>query len=399
MHRLLLLVTTLLFALPSCADQAAGLESPAESYGLSSDEESPGSYLGVDITDVTPERLAALKLKDERGVEVTTVDQDAPAGKAGIREHDVILTMNGTVVESAAQLRRMIRETPPGRVVTFGLSRDGQLSTVQVQLADRRKAFSHNFANNKDLHVEIPPLPSMPDFDLPVSVVVVHSSMRSGLAVENITPQLGEFFGVKQGKGVLVRSVEKGSRAEKAGFRAGDVIIRVSDQLVQDTSDFSHVLRAHPGGMVGVVIVRDKKEQTLSLPLPEHKDSGDLFQETFDPPDVDIDAETSLDLSEMQAEMAHLLPQMRLAIEQSRRARDEARLGIEQARGAAEDAERRTRIEEARSALKARCQPYSCPEERERERRKFEEQLRRLEKQNRTMERIRHEMKGDWDAI
>ena len=45
------------------------------------------------------------------------VDQDAPAGKAGIKEHDVILTMNGTAIESGAQLRRMIHETPPGRMV------------------------------------------------------------------------------------------------------------------------------------------------------------------------------------------------------------------------------------------------------------------------------------------
>jgi serine protease Do len=60
--------------------------------------------------------------------------------------------------------------------------------------------------------------------------------------VENLTPQLGEFFGAKDGNGVLVRSVEKGSRADKAGLRAGDVITRVADQPVHDTSDFTHAL-------------------------------------------------------------------------------------------------------------------------------------------------------------
>ena len=59
-------------------------------------------------------------------MEVTLVDQDAPAGKAGIKEHDVILTVNGSGVESVEQLRRMIHEIPPGRVVTLGISRDGQ---------------------------------------------------------------------------------------------------------------------------------------------------------------------------------------------------------------------------------------------------------------------------------
>src|ERR1051326_571325 len=82
------------------------------------------SYLGVDIQDVTKDRVNPLKLKEERGVEITMVDADAPAGKAGLREHDVILQFNDTAVESEEQLRRLIRETPPGRAITLGISRD-----------------------------------------------------------------------------------------------------------------------------------------------------------------------------------------------------------------------------------------------------------------------------------
>jgi serine protease Do len=254
-------------------------------------------------------------------------------------------------------------------------------------------------------------MPSMPDFDLPVSVIVVHSSMRSGLAVESITPQLGEFFGVKDGRGVLVRSVEKGSRAEKAGFRAGDVIIRVNEQAVQDTSDFSHAIRSKSGGTVEVVIVRDKKEQTLSLPIPERKDSGDLFQETFDLPDLDVEAETNIDLSEMHKEMAELLPQMRLAIDESRRALDETRPEIEAARraAAAEVAKHRAEIEQARREARAAMEQARhelCRQQKEMERRKQKmleqlgQQRNELEKQNRKQrERIRHELKGDWISI
>src|SRR5256885_1083141 len=109
-----------------------------EAFGYSSEEGGGSSYLGVDTRDVTTDRLSALQLKEERGVEVTMVDQDAPAGKAGIKEHDVILTMNGANIESGAQLRRMIHETPPGRVVNFGISRDGQPLTIKVQLSDKR---------------------------------------------------------------------------------------------------------------------------------------------------------------------------------------------------------------------------------------------------------------------
>ncbi len=290
-------------------------------FGISSEDTGGSSYLGVDIADITPERLGVLKLKEERGAEVTMVDQDAPAGKAGIKEHDVILSVNGNPVEGKAQLQRMIHETPPGRVITLGLSRDGQPLTIKVQLADRRSEF-HMWKEvpDKEFHVEVPPIPpvpNLPDFDIPsMGVVYVHSSMRSGLMVENLTPQLGEFFGAKNGNGVLVRSVDKGSRGEKAGLRAGDVIVRVGDQSIHDTSDFTHALHSRNGGSVSVVVIRDKKEQTLTLTLPERKDSGDMNEEES----LSIreqDAENQLDLSELQEELAELQPQIKLAQEQS----------------------------------------------------------------------------------
>jgi membrane-associated protease RseP (regulator of RpoE activity) len=153
-------------------------------------------------------------------------------------------------------------------------------------------------------------------------VVVVHTSARSGLMVENITPQLGEFFGVKNGGGVLVRSVEKGSRAEKAGFRAGDVIVRVNDQPVHDTSDFSHALRSRNADAVTVNVIRDKKEQNLSLPLPQRRDSGEMEQSLEMP---EIDAETRVEMGEVQDEMARLAPQMELAVKEIESAKESAR--------------------------------------------------------------------------
>ncbi len=380
----------------------------ASDTGFPSDEENTGAYMGVDIADVTQDRLSALKLKDERGVEVTMVDQDAPAGKAGLKEHDVILTMNGTEVQSGAQLRRMIRETPAGRVVSLGVSRDGQPLTLKVQLADRRKSVAWG-AKAKDFKFEMPAMPNMPDFDVPVSVVVVHSSLRSGLMVENITPQLGDFFGVKNGKGVLVRSVEKGSRAEKSGFRAGDVIVRVNDQTVRDTSDFSHAIRSTTSGSVTVGVIRDKREQTLTLPLPERKDSGDLFEESFEAPD--FDAEAQIDLTELRDQMAQLKPQMQFALQESRRAIEEARPGIEKAqREAKEELDKaRPEIEKAVRQAQAATEHMRselCSQQRELHRqtqklqKEVQKQQRQMLRQNhRQMERLRHEMHGDWMQI
>lgn len=262
------------------------------------------SYLGVDIDDVSAERLSALKLKEEHGVEITMVDQDAPAGKAGLHDHDVIISVNGTAVESTTQMRRIIRETPPGRVVNLGVSRDGQPMTIKVQLADKHKSMA--WEPKLPELPKMPEMPHMPDFDLPVSVVIVHSSARSGLMVENISPQLGDFFGVKGSSGVLVRSVEKGSRGEKAGFRAGDVIVKVNNQNVRDTSDFTHVLRSSTTSSASVTVIRERREQNLTLSLPEKKDSGSLIEESFD--DEDFTAETQEAISHVGDQVATMMP-------------------------------------------------------------------------------------------
>jgi len=315
---LLPLLITFSHAAPA---QNYSADHPGDAWIFSSEGDGTSSYLGVDIADVTTDRLGALKLKEEKGVEVTMVDQDAPAGKAGIKEHDVILTMNGTAVESGAQLRRMIHETPPGRVVTLGLSRDGQPMSVKVQLADKHKEFTFV---TPDVHVKVPEF-HVPDIDIPsINMVVVTSSARSGLMVENITPQLGDFFGVKNGNGVLVRSVEKGSRAEKAGFRAGDVIVKVNDQPIHDTSDFSHAVKSRNGDSVSVGVMRDKKEQNLNLSLPERKESGDLWWEDSFNGEPLIQADT-LQFSKLQDYLARLRPQMELAAENSRKAAVELR--------------------------------------------------------------------------
>jgi serine protease Do len=316
MHKYFVIFMLLLPLIPAGAtpDQTPSFDPLTGSYGFASEDFGGGSYLGVDTRDITPDRISTLKLKNESGVEVTMVDQDAPAGKAGIKEHDVILTVNGTKVESVEQLRRMIREIPSGRMIDIGISRNGQPVKLQAQLAERHSANSMKF----DMPA-LGPMPNMGDFEMPLSVVVVHSSLRSGLMVENLTPQLGDYFGAKNGHGVLVRSVEKGSRAEKAGFRAGDVIVRVGKDPVHDSGDFSHALQANRSrGSVTVGVIRDKKQQNINLSLPERKQSGDLFpEESFQAPDIDIDARAGL--SEISTQIAKLRPEIELAVREAQR--------------------------------------------------------------------------------
>jgi serine protease Do len=277
-----------------------------------------GSYLGVDTRDVTPDRLSALHLKEEHGVEVTMVDQDAPAGKAGVKEHDVILTINNQSVESVEQLRRMIHEIPSGRTIEIGISRDGQLSTLKAQLVERNKTFGSEREFNWGgvmPPVNVPAI-NMPRFNIPdmenfQTVVVMRSPSRSGLMVENLTPQLGDFFGVKSGNGVLVRSVEKGSRAEQAGFHAGDVVVKVNGSAVNDCSDFTRLLKGRAENKATVTVLRDRKEQNITITLPEAKRSGAVPTESKCE-DTDMDDEACASIVEVP-ELALLAPEMATA--------------------------------------------------------------------------------------
>jgi serine protease Do len=375
-------IFTTLAALPlllsfSHAAQSWSVDPQPAPFGFPSEESGTSAYLGVDVSDITTERLETLKLKEEKGVEVTMVDQDAPAGKAGIKEHDVIMTMNGEPIESGAQLRRMIHETPAGRLVTLGLSRDGQPLEVKVQLGDRHKEFSYSAPKAKEFHFEIPPIPNM-DFDMPgINVVVTHASARSGLMVENITPQLGEFFGVKNGNGVLIRSVEKGSRAEKAGFRAGDIVVKVNGQPVHDTGDFTHALRSGSGS-IGISVMRDKREQNLHLTLPERndsKDSGEVIEEeSFEMPE--IDASTQIELSRLNKEIAKLRPQMELASEKIRKSATEIQKSC---------SDQQKKLREQARKMKEEIQPQL------REKLKQQQEQLKIERQ-----KMQREMRGQW---
>jgi serine protease Do len=400
-HRFLLcvcLLTLMASAQPagsnySGADRASDNSDKDWSFSISSEEGGSGSsYLGVDIADVSSERLGELKLKEEHGAEITMVDQDAPAGKAGLQEHDVIVSVNGTAIESAAQLRRMIKETPPGRVVNLGISRDGQAMTIKVQLADRHKSMSWE----PNVHVsvpKIPEMPAMPDFDLPVSVVVVHSGMRSGLMVENITPQLGEFFGVKDGKGVLVRAVEKGSRGEKAGFRAGDVVVKVNNQAVHDASDFTHALRSSSGNTAAVTVMREKREQNLMLSLPEKKDSGRLLEESFELPEITAEMKQAINIA--GDELARVGPAVEKALQSSECWKDieeSLKDGAEEMKDRQEEI--REQMEDRQQDLKDRQEEMNLMKEE-----RLERQQEMQEQQQEQQQRLRHGLLGGWAEI
>ncbi|PYS94552.1 MAG: hypothetical protein DMF50_12285 [Acidobacteria bacterium] len=244
----------------------------AEESGRTFFFNSGGSWLGVSIADIGADRARELKLKEERGAEVQSVMPDSPAAEAGLKEKDAILEYQGTRVEGVAQLTRLVGETPAGRTVDLVIWRDGGTRQVKVKMTEREPYFGHggHFFHRR---IEIPPI-EIPDIDIPdiPDLESIPSSVRLGVQIENLNEQLGEYFGVKDGEGVLVRSVSKGSPGESAGLRAGDIIVKMAGEAISDASDLRSALRDNRGKQVAITIVREKREQNLSVTLPKKED-------------------------------------------------------------------------------------------------------------------------------
>ena len=260
-------------------------------------------YLGVEIVDVDNEKAQALKLKEVRGAIITLIDHDAPAGQIGLKVNDVVLQLNGQNVEGSDQLRRMLKEIPPGRKVSIEISRDGNIQTLAVELADRQ-VLGHDVWNKIDNGGDVfaqPPSMGMLSGggDTPTTGGGFHlpffgSSLNVGVLVEPLTSQMADYMGVPSG--LMVKQVARKSEAAIAGLRAFDIILKVGTEPVTNLAGWDRALRSNQGKPVQVTILRDKKQQTLTLQVDSKHRQGSLKNEPNLP---------STDISERAAPGCH----------------------------------------------------------------------------------------------
>jgi serine protease Do len=237
------------------------------------------SYLGIGVAEIDAARAKALNLTEERGVEVKNVEEDSPADKAGLKEGDVVLQYNGQPVEGTEQFMRMVKETPVGRTVKLLVSRGGSSQTLAATIGRRSARMPNEEFFGEDAEKFEFEMPEMPEIHIPeIHVPEIHIpdmptsnfSWRSsvlGVESESLGPQLAAYFGVKQG--VLVRSVNKGSAAEKAGFKAGDVIVKVDGTAVASPREITSLLKSKSKTTVPVTLVRNHKELVVSVIVEE----------------------------------------------------------------------------------------------------------------------------------
>jgi len=231
----------------------------------------PG-YLGVGVAELPDDRVKALNLKDDQGLEVKRIDQNSPAFRAGIKENDVILEVNGKGVEGIDQFQSLIGTTPPGTRVSLTIWRNGAKQTVSATL-DSRPVNFFPFGEPNFPDGALPPVPPMP----PVPFnggnpfpTIPGSSPIVGFEGEALNPQLAEFFGVKEG--VLVRFVNQKTPAERAGLKAGDVVVKVNGTPVTTPREITGlVMRSNRKKAIAFTVVRNKKEVSLNVEIAEDR--------------------------------------------------------------------------------------------------------------------------------
>ena len=231
-----------------------------------------GSYLGLNVKEIDANRAKELKLREENGVEITQVEDDAPAGKAGLKVGDVVVEFNGQRVEGTEQFVRMVRETPVGRQVKLGVNRQGTAMTMSATIAQRSSKFTGMTAPAarklaEDMKREGEKMRDEMMMNMP-RAYMGWSNGQLGVEAESLSDQLASYFGVKEG--VLVRSVKKSSAAEKAGLKAGDVIVKVDSTKVATPKEIATQLRASRSKkVIPVQLLRDHKEMSIDVTLPE----------------------------------------------------------------------------------------------------------------------------------
>jgi serine protease Do len=201
-------------------------------------------YLGVYIQDIDETMAKAMKLPGTEGALVSDVTEDSPAAKAGIKQGDVILEMNGEKVKNTTQLRNTIAATMPGTEIKLKIWRDGKEKTVEVKLGKLE-----------------------PDKVTPETEEKLESLF--GFKVKPFNSELGEKYQI-EGKrsGVVVTEVKPGSNAARAGLREGDLIVAVNRSKINSLEDFNKaVAPLKKGDAVLLQVVRQNRNFFIAFDL------------------------------------------------------------------------------------------------------------------------------------
>ena len=264
------------------------------------------SFLGVQTENITKENSAKYNQTEPRGVGVVKVSENSPAAQSGLRNGDVIVRFEGEEVKSAAKLQRLIQEVAPDQKARVTVLRSGAEQEISVTMGKREgfggmlppagelrrledlmraappEGFNRSAPGQNRVEIlppgQLPKLENLPrvenlprdfKFEIPDGdnfFVFPGTAARSlGVGVSPLTKQLGDYFGVNDGKGLLIQEVREGSPAARAGLRAGDVIVEIEGEAVSRQFDLIRALNKKAEGEINLTIIRDRQRLNLSV--------------------------------------------------------------------------------------------------------------------------------------
>ena len=198
-------------------------------------------WLGARLQAVSPEIAESLGLPRPTGVLVQTVAPDSPATKAGLKVGDLILTVDGQVVDDPQSLNYRFGTRPMGGKSMFRINRQGKESEIAVAVEPAPETVARE------------------------ELVLRGRSPFAGAKVVNVSPAVAEELRIADGEGVVVAEVTENSPADAAGFRPGDVIIEVNGTRINRTKDLEQATKTPQRGW-RVTVSRGGRTITAMLP-------------------------------------------------------------------------------------------------------------------------------------
>jgi C-terminal processing protease CtpA/Prc len=222
-------------------------------------------YLGVSIEKLTLDDKK--ELNADFGALVTGVSEDSPAEKAGINEDDVIQYFDKSKIRRTQDLIRKVRETKPGTKVRIGIVRDTKAMEVEAEI-ERLRSPRVVIGGSRDGGFRISG----------------RGGGRLGLRLQELNPDLAEYFKVNENEGALVTEVEEDGPAAEAGIKAGDVIVKIGGDPVEGPDDVAELLSDRDeGDEVEITLIRKGVKQTVNVEVEEKN-----FQFQFNMPEMNI---------------------------------------------------------------------------------------------------------------
>ena len=235
-------------------------------------------WLGVSIEE-----------NEEGKVGIIAIEKESPAELAKLKEEDMVLKIEGEEVASTKMLAKEIRKRKPGKTITLKIERNGKEIDVKVKLGEYSEKNVRLELEYKFPRLFIAPKPPKPPTvpelrklrKLPKPPQPPEPKMFSwglehrkyiGIYLEEINRELSEYFGVKEGRGLLVAKITKDSPAEKAGLKVGDVIIKADGIRTERARDLTGVIQdKEKGKRIKLELLRNKKVRSVEVEIEEER--------------------------------------------------------------------------------------------------------------------------------